>query len=205
VTPLWLDVMAWHELHPPAEILLLGELPRAPEKLLGATRALCVMTAERYRPTVNGTLCNIFASDAFQILRAPLPHIADPADGFGRRELNVNDTFAGLHAGQFPGWSLTGTIASASAVIALAAEGRPQFAIWRNPKPLLDQVTGKPLLDGFGRPRNHSGHISVVVPTPAGATGIYVTSAGARCVQECPIAQSFGPYVHDLEIWTYSK
>jgi hypothetical protein len=103
---------------------------------------------------------------------------------------------------KFPGWSKLGTIASAAAVVEWVAQGRPAVATWKNTTPRVDSV-GR-VLTVNGRVQYRSGHINPVVPTPAGHGGVYVTGAGAHCVQECPIQFSFGSYVNAVEFWGYS-
>jgi hypothetical protein len=195
--PAWIDPDYSRELKPPAEILLLGEAPRAPEKILAVTRALCVLTALRYQPDANGTKCNINTSDAMQILRAPLPHRFDL--GHGPQWVSANDTVDGLRALKFAGWSKLGTLASARAVIEWVGSGRPTVATWKNTSPKKD-ATGRPITIG-GVVQLRSGHINPVVPTPKGKIGVYVTGAGSHCVQECPIEFSFGQYVREVEFW----
>lgn len=205
MTPAWIVEDAWRDLHPPAEVLVLGELPRTPEKLLGLTRALCVPTAKRYQPVrdPNGvtisTECNIFAGDACQIARAPLPHWYDLGDGRGRREMTANDYVDGLRDLKFPGWSKLGTVASAAAVATWASEGKLAVAVWKNLTPRTDRE-GR-VLTLNGRPVLRSGHITVIVPTPAGHGGVYTTGAGANCVQEVPLQFAFGHYVGEVEFF----
>ena len=194
--PIWILDEQWRELKPPAEVLVLGELPRAPEKILGVTRALCVTHAPRYQPDASGTKCNINTSDVIQILQAPLPHWYDFGDGRGRRELTANDTIDALRAGKFPGWS---KIADADAVIAWVALGKPAVVTWRNMTPKRNSAGGVLTLNGVIQYR--SGHINPVVPTPIGRGGVHVTGAGATCVEEVPLAFSFGQYVRDVEFW----
>lgn len=182
MTPAWIVEDQWRPLSPPAEIRQLGDLPRSPERLLAATRALHVLTAKRYRPTPTQTWCNIFLADICGILRAPLPHWFDLGDGQSRRELKANDIVNGLRRRRFPGWSMVGTMASQLAVRNLAAVGLPVVAVWKNP--------------GAG-----SGHVVIVVPTPEGKRGVYVTGAGRHCVQECPIAEAFGRYLDQVEFY----
>jgi hypothetical protein len=199
IVPAWVVADQAVVLKPPAEILLLGELPRAPEKILGATRALCVTTAKRYQADDAHTWCNVNTSDVMQILRAPLPHVYDLADGQGRRELRANDIVDGLRALKFPGWSKLGTMASAAAVVEWVAQGRPAVATWKNMTPKKDSA-GR-VLTVNGRVQYRSGHINPVVPTPKGSSGVHVTGAGAKCVQECPIVFSFGQYTGEVEFW----
>jgi hypothetical protein len=195
--PAWIDPDYARELSPPAEIRALGEMPRAPEKIIAVTRALCVLTALRYQPDANGTKCNVNTSDVMQILRAPLPHRFDL--GRGPQWVSANDTVDGLRALKFPGWSKLGTIASARAVIEWVAMGRPAVATWKNTTPKRDDAQ-RPIVVG-GVVQLRSGHINPVVPTPKGKTGVYVTGAGSHCVQECPIEFSFGQYTREVEFY----
>lgn len=198
--PAWIVDDIGRELNQPAEVRVLGELPRAPEKILAVTRALCVLTAGRYQPDANGTKCNVNSSDAMAILRAPLPHRFDV--GSGPQWMSANDTIDALRALKFPGWSKLGTMASESAVIAWVGAGRPAVATWRNMSPKTDSK-GR-VLTVNGRVQYRSGHINPVVPTPAGHGGVYVTGAGSHCVQECPISFSFGHYTNEVEFWGYA-
>lgn len=184
--PAWVVDEQWRELKPPAEVLRLGEAPRAPEKLLAATRALQVKIAKRYQP-VTVTWCNIYLADVMQILRAPLPHWYDLQDGKGRREMRANDIVDGARARKFPGWESLGVLASGQlAASNHAALGLPTFAAWKNP-------SGGP------------GHVTPVVPTPAGEHGVYVSGAGRQCVEECPIAQAFGKYTPEVEFFGFTN
>jgi len=169
MVPAWIVPEQYRELSPPAEVMLLAD-QRSAENLLAACRSLKVTEAKRYAPTTV-TWCNIYAADACQILKAPLPHVFDLGDGKGPREMRANDIFNGLAKGAFPNWAAVGTIASKQAIMNLAKVGIPQVAVWFNPK--------------------GPGHIVHVVPTPEGKTGIYVTGAGRVCVNECPIEKVF--------------
>lgn len=172
MVPIWVTPEQWKPLNPPAIVMKLGDM-RSPENLLAASRALKVTEARRYLPDEKRTWCNIYAADVCNILKAPLPHDWDLEDGLGRREMRANDIYDGLKKGKFPGWAMVGTIASESAILNLATVGVPQVAVWRNPK--------------------GPGHIVLIVPTPKGKTGIYVTGAGRKCVQECPLSAAFPP------------
>jgi hypothetical protein len=186
-TPPWINPNQGVPLSPPAVVLKLGALPRAPENLIALPNALHILTAKRYAPVrlPNGTLetwCNIFVADACTILRKPILHRLDLRDGKGVRELRANDIVDGLRRQVFPGWSMTGTMASAEAVKVLASEGRPQVAVWKNP-------TGGP------------GHVMLVLPTPPGRSEVWVAGAGAQCHDGCPIANGFGPYTYHVEFY----
>lgn len=202
--PPWILPDAWRSLTPPAIVLQLGEMPRAPEKLIAATRAVMVTVAPRYAPRPDGsTECNIALSDISQILNAPLPHVFDLGDGFGKRELRANDVVDGLRRSKFDGWQAAGkgsSIGDSFAVITRASLGLPTVAVWKNLSVVKD-AKGKPLCDAQGRIRYHSGHVVYVVPTPPGAVGVYVTGAGAKCVQECPIVQAFGDLLPQVEFY----
>jgi hypothetical protein len=205
-TPPWIADAQWMQLNPPAEVLALGEMPRAPEKLLAVPKALNLLTAKRYAPIVlNGviqsTYCNIFVSDATTVLRAPLPHKFDLGDKRGLRELNANEMVDGLRAGKFDGWSVVGTMASASAVISLAGSGWPCVAVWKNPQPKKDSAGRVITVNGVVQ--YHSGHVVLVVPPPAGKRGVYVSGAGARCVDQCLITDSFGIYTPQVEFYSH--
>lgn len=182
----WIIDQQWTSLNPPAEVRALGSLPRSPEKLLAASRVLRVKLSRRYQPT-KVTWCNIYVSDVLDILDAPLPHWFDP-DGEGPLpafEERANMMADGLAAGDFPGWAPVGRMLEAStreqAVVNRAAAGLPTVAVWRNPK--------------------GTGHIVLVVPTPVGEHGIYVTGAGRVCVEQCPIAKAFGQYLPDVAFY----
>lgn len=190
MVPAWVIEQQWKALDPPAEIRALGD-QRSASNLLAATRALTVLEAKRYRPQTfpqRVTWCNIFAADACGILKAPLPHLFDP-DGSGplpEKEMRANDIAETLSKNGFPGWQLTGTVASSLAVSNAAAVGLVSVGVWRNP-------AGGP------------GHIVVVVPAPVNRTGVFVTGAGGRCVEECPIADAFGSKVQEVKFYTYHK
>jgi hypothetical protein len=184
MTPVWVIDQQWKDLDPPAWVLAYGDAPRSPEKLLDATRSLQVKTSKRYAPT-GVTFCNIYLSDVMQILKAPVPHWYDLSDGRGRREMRANDIVDGMRAGKFPGWSSLGVLASGQlAASNHAAVGLPAFAAWKNPK--------------------GPGHVTPVVPTPPGKTGVYVSGAGRQCVEECPLAQAYGPHTPEVEFFGYS-
>jgi len=180
----------------------LGELPRAPEKLLLASRSLRVTDAKRYRPLPAATWCNIYLADVCDILQAPIPHLFDP-DGAGpipEMELRANHIVDGLRAKRFNGWFKIGTMASISAAITLANEGHPVVATWANPNPVKD-AKGKQKRDRNGLPVFHAGHVVLLVPTPEGKRGAFATGAGRRCVEQCPIAEAFGLVLSQVELW----
>lgn len=193
-TPPWINPDQRFSLSPPAIVLKLGELPRAPDKLQSIADALCYPSADRYKPGTGGgvTWCNLATIDFMQIARAPLPRMLRGA------YLRANDLADLLRANQIAGWSHTGSIASASAVIALVNEGRPQLAIWKNPQ-----------RNALGEPE--AGHIMPVVPAPAGAklppsfSGVFVSGAGAICVNKVPIEKCFGSHTQDVEFYAYSQ
>jgi hypothetical protein len=196
--PPWINPDQRYSLNPPAIVLKLGSLPRAPDKLLGIAAALCYPMAERYRPGTGGgdTWCNLATIDFMQIARAPLPRMDHG------NYLRANDLADRLRSSLIPGWSKTGTIASASAVISLANEGRPQLAIWKNPT-ILGYANGEPVLA--------AGHIMPVVPgppdakLPPGFSGVFVSGAGAICVHKVPIEKCFGKYTAEVEFYAYRE
>lgn len=182
--PAWITEQQWKDLNPPAEVRQLGELPRSAEKLIAASLALMVKSAKRYAPT-KVTWCNIYAADVLQILGAPLPHWFDLGDGKGRREMTANLITQGLRDGKFPGWEALGVLAKGQLAAAnRAALGIPTVAVWKNP-------TGS------------SGHIVLVVPTPAGKSGVYVTGAGRHCVESCRLVDAFDKYTPHVEFFSY--
>lgn len=177
MVPIWISPNQGSLLNPPAEVLKLGDT-RSADNLRAAALALRFTEAKRYQPsTIEGvghvTWCNIATADFCQIVKAPLPHVFDLQDGKGKREMRANDIYDGLTANKFPGWTKTGTIASALAVRNLAQCGVPQVAVWRN-------ANGKP------------GHITPVIPSPDGDSRVWVAGAGAHCSNGCPIEQQFG-------------
>lgn len=201
--PPWVLSDAWRPLNPPAEIRKLGEPPRSPEKLLAITRALCVTIALRYQPDASGTKCNILTSDVLDIMRAPIRHWYDP-DGDGpapAHETTANEIVDNLHALKYPGWSKVGTVASSKAVVELASMGKPTIATWKNTTPRKDSA-GR-VLTQSGKVLYRPGHVVIVVPTPKGKTGVYVTGAGAHCIEECPIEFAFGQYLPEVEFFSH--
>lgn len=207
--PPWILDDAWRDLTPPAIVLKLGST-RSPENLLAASRSLFVTTARRYQSDASGTKCNIYLSDVLQILAAPIPHRFDLGDRLGFRELRANDIVDGLRASKFDGWNSLESIYSGSGGVVIldniarirAAQGLPTIAVWKNTAPMTD-ASGRILKDAFGRIRYHSGHVVLVVPSPPGKVGVYVTGAGMHCVDQCPIAQAFGPYLQHVEYFVH--
>lgn len=197
-TPPWIYGDAWRDLAPPAIVMKLGELPRSPDKLLSAARALFVTTARRYQTDASGTKCNIYLADVLNILAAPIPHRFNLGDGRGLIELRANDIVDGLRASKFQGWY---RVRSVPAWVE-ASHGLPTVAVWKNDLPIFN-ADGKPAHDEWGRPRHHAGHVVLVVPTPPTKAGIYVTGAGARCIDQCPIAEAFGPYLPAVEFYSH--
>lgn len=185
MTPAWVVDQQWIPLNPPAEVLKLGELPRAPDVLLKATRAVHVLEAKRYQPTPKSTFCNIVVSDIAQIIGAPLPHVLDDGSAAGAHEMTANMMTLALRAGLYPRWKTLGVLAlGQEAAAAYAAAGKAAIAIWKNP-------TGA------------SGHVMWVVPPPPGHSGVYVTGAGRSCHDQCTLAQGFGPYVPQVEFFGF--
>lgn len=183
MVPIWVDANQGRVLNPPAEVMKIGD-SRSAEALQAAADALHVTEAKRYAPA-GVTFCNIFAADWCQILKAPLPHVFDLSDGKGARELRANDIFDGLKGQKFPGWSVTGSVASSLAVRNLAAVGIPQVAVWKNP------ING------------HPGHIVGVIKSRDDR--VWVVGAGAHCSNGCPIEDQFGPYLKDVLFAAYAR
>jgi hypothetical protein len=188
MTAPWISPQQGLVLNPPAIVMKLGDT-RDANNLQAAAKALEVATAKRYAP-VAVTWCNIFASDWCQVLKAPLPHVLDG------KEMRANDMFDALMAipSRYPGWSHTGTIASALAVRNLAKVGIPQVAVWKNP------MTG------------HPGHIVAIIDQPAGRTnrpgtsGIWCAAAGSHCSEGCQIEDQYpASYLTSTHFFAYSK
>lgn len=201
--PAWINPDQRFALNPPAEVYKLGELPRAPDKLLAIAAALHFPDADRYRPGTGGgrTWCNLATIDFMAIARRPIPRMARGA------YLRANDLADMLEAGQISGWRATGTIASAPAVIALANAGIPQIAVWKNPTPELDS-DGQPIYDAQGKPVLQAGHVMPVVPgpalkvaLPAQLSGVFVSGAGAICVHKVPIERCFGRHTSEVKFY----
>jgi hypothetical protein len=191
--PLWVNPSQGVPLNAPAEVLKLGD-SRAAENLAAVALALHVDDAKRYQPcdlpgVGHVTWCNIFAADWCSILKAPLPHVLNG------KEMRANDIYDALTAkpSRYPGWSETGTIASALAVKNLAKVGVPQVAVWKNP------VAG------------HPGHIVAIIDKPAGkvdkpgASGIWVAAAGSHCSSGCPIEDQYPlSYLKDTKFFAWT-
>lgn len=169
--PTWIVPEQWKPLVPPAAEI---RTERSAENLLAATRALHVTQAKRYLPAHGNTWCNIFMSDATQLLGCPISHW-DPQGN----ERTINRTILDLRAGKFEGWTKVAAHDAANR----AQIGLPTVAVWLNP-------------------RGH-GHVSVVVPRPDnGELGhIYVTGAGAACREQCKLEEQFGPYTPMVEFY----
>lgn len=203
--PPWVVADLSVELTPPAHVRKLGDV-RSAENTLLITRALLgisdaqgdvwirravpdVVIPQRYRPEAVGTKCNIFSSDVMQLLKAPLPHWWWTNRAAPAQWMSANDMTQALRRDLYPGWSrIEPSRLDTPSIPERAALGMPTVATWFNP--------GK-RKDGTSLP----GHIVVVVPTPAGRSGIYVTGAGRTCVDQCPLAQAFGSHVSEVEFW----
>lgn len=186
--PPWINPDQRYPLNPPAIVLKLGELPRSADKTLAIAAALRFPDAPRYKPGTGGgeTWCNLATVDFCAIARAPLPRMLNG------NYIRANEFAALFKSGDvFPGWSATGSIASASAVIALAAEGRPQIAVYQAP--------------------SGSGHIMPVVYGPPDAklppsfSGVFVSGAGAYCAHRVPIEKCFGKYTAEVQFYAYHE
>lgn len=187
MTPVWIIEQQWRALDPPAEIRKLGELPRSAEKLLEASRVLLVKSAKRYQPT-KLTFCNIYMADVLQILNARIDHLWDPDGDRGplpAHETTANEIVLNLRASKYPGWEALGVLASGQLSAAnYAALGLPAIAIWKNPS-------------------GASGHVMLVVPAPAGKSGLYLTGAGRFCHEQCTLAEGFGGYAPQVEFFGF--
>lgn len=95
------------------------------------------------------------------------------------RLANLQHAWLSSDEGRMAGWMPV----DAETARARATLGYPTVAAWRNPK------DDKP------------GHIALLVPAPQGATGIYVTAAGAENFIRAPLGRSFG--VNKPDFWTH--
>jgi hypothetical protein len=220
IFPAWIPDDLALEVTPPAHVMRLSEV-RSAENTLALSRALLgkvTITAtqdgrwhswptesgdkfgdrgtvpdlwipRRYRPDSFGTKCNIFDSDLAQLHNAPLPHRWRTTPGGKLQWMSANDMITALRADLYPGWSLVSpSNITRLAPVERAAMGLPTIATLFN---------SKRRADGTLEP----GHVVWVVATPPGKTGIYVTGAGRTCVDQCPIAQAFGPHVNEVEFY----
>ncbi len=177
--PAWVVPQQWKPLKPPADVMALGKV-RSGANLLAATNALCVKEAARYAATAV-TWCNIYFADALDILGAPIPHMFDP-DGDGplpSEELRANRIVELLRAKKFDGYY---KVDSNPLILAnRAACGLPTVAVWFN--------------------KSGPGHVVLIVPTPTGKSGVYVTGAGRNNLQQEPIAKAFGSFLPNVEFF----
>jgi hypothetical protein len=188
MTPAWVNPDQRYTLNPPAEVRKLGDLPRHADNLVEIADALHYPEATRYKPGTGGgdSWCNLATIDFCCIAQAPLPRMLN---GTYQRANDLADLLA---AGRIDGWSPVGTLASASAIIALANDGRPQVAVYR-------------------APGDETGHIMPVVAAPAGAklpphfSGVFVSGAGAICVHRVPIEKCFGRYSPEVKVYAYRQ
>lgn len=86
------------------------------------------------------------------------------------RLANLQHAWLSSDEGRMAGWMPV----DSETARARAALGYPTVASWRNPKDSLP------------------GHIALLVPAPQGATGVYVTAAGAENFVRAPLGRSFG-------------
>lgn len=86
------------------------------------------------------------------------------------RLANLQHAWLSSDEGRMAGWMPV----DSETARARAALGYPTVASWRNPKDSMP------------------GHIALLVPAPQGATGVYVTAAGAENFVRAPIGRSFG-------------
>lgn len=92
----------------------------------------------RYMRTPDKTYCNIFVWDATRAMGAEIPHWVDnngnsvPVASPEGRELNANSTVQWLeNHGQSNGWRAV----TAEEAQAMANQGKPTVATWKNPNP----------------------------------------------------------------------
>jgi peptidoglycan hydrolase-like protein with peptidoglycan-binding domain len=129
---------------------------------------------------VRDTFCNIFVWDVTKAMGAEIPHWVDGKGnptGVGQgRELSANGTVDWLHQnGNRHGWRKV----SAQEAQAMANQGHPAVAVWKN--------TG-----GIG-------HVAVVRPGEVTSQGPAIAQAGARNFNNGHVKDSFGN--RPVEYW----
>jgi hypothetical protein len=211
IVPSWIVADPARRLIFPLGVRLLGKLPRSSTKLQSALEALFVTQATRYAPNHLGldeTWCNLFVSDFLDLYcDEAIPHFFDPGDGKGKRYITANDMFDLLSRGHLSEFFEVGSVASASAVNALVAEGRCVVAVWKNEQPKKDSQ-GRALIVN-GHVQLKPGHVAICARRAKDAReskfGIYVTGAGGKCVQGQPLEASFGAAAADVRFYAFKR
>lgn len=176
---------------PITPLLVNGEGARSPQSYLAAVAQLAAARNPRYAPAGKTTFCNILAWDASLAMEAPLPHWVFPDGSIAppharnAMELNCNGLDRFLRsplpgAPPWLGWQSLGT--DEALARATANQGRPTFALWRNP-------AGGP------------GHIAPVMPSPPGGPTL-ITQAGSRCFELEPLVHGFQT-VRPVTFWSH--
>src|SRR5579859_3675824 len=120
---------------------------RSADQLVKVLAEFDVVHNPRYAQRGGSTYCSTFAWDATRALGAEIPH------WWVGHELNANALFDWLETpGSLFGWEPC----DASGASDFAGQGKPAVAVWKNPA-------------------GGSGHIAMIVPTPDGATGPFIT------------------------------
>lgn len=138
---------------------------RSPDALRAVAGQFAVETAPRYRPKDGKTYCNIYLWDVTRALGCEVPHWVGPPGMRSETTANALVTWL-LAEGSTLGWRED----DERAAVAHAAFGRPAVAAWRNPA-------------------GH-GHVALLLPSPDGEAR--VAAAGARCLFDVPLVESFG-------------
>ena len=137
---------------------------RGPEQYAAVLAQFDVLLNERYHAREGLTFCNIFVWDVTRAMSCEIPH------WWLSHELNANAVYDWLRvSGPAYGWQPC----TADEAAASASKGEPAVVVWKN-------MTGK------------SGHIAVVVPTPAGAEGVHIAQAGATNFPLGAVGHGFG-------------
>lgn len=141
--------------------------------------------AARYKPRALNvgaridTFCNIFVSDVTAALACPIPH------WWLRQEFNVDDMVNWL--AKRSDWAAVSEEEARRA----ANLGCPTVAAWKQHR----------------LPSGHieTGHIAIMMPTPESVVHPKVAAAGAQCLFDAPITQSFGSdyRTHPMQYFTH--
>lgn len=166
-----------------------GSLFRSPSQLQAVVAQFDVEHHPRYRSREGKTFCSTFAWDVSRAMGCELPKdygltetvtrvdSTAPRDVVVKHERTINELIDWLHSGASinVGWRLC----NEATAVAAAAAGKLALVLWKNPK-------------------GPTGHVAVVMPTPAGETGTRIAQAGAKCFSFGPLHDGF-PAILPLE------